>query len=157
MDEDPSQIEESIRSTRRQLGSNLQELEHRVKDATNWRVQFGRHPWVFIGAAFAGGVLLSAALSGRRRQSWSQAAQAVPMSASRHMGSASSEIWSGIKGGLIAAAGSQLRHLLSDLFPSVRDHTRTYVSAAGAARRTQCEQAVNGEHNRVAAEKSRLM
>ena len=158
MDEDPSKIEESIRSTRRQLGSNLQELEHRVKDATNWRVQFGRHPWAFIGAAFTGGVLLSVALSGRRSTSWSQsAAQAMPIGASRHVSSTTSEIWSDIKSGLVAAAGSQLRNVLNELIPGFSDHRRSYASAADAARRTQSAQASNGEHNRAAAEPPGLM
>jgi hypothetical protein len=65
--ESPDQIEDHIRSTRNELGDNLEELENRIKDATDWRVQFARHPVVFIGGAFAIGILLSIGLQRGRR------------------------------------------------------------------------------------------
>lgn len=67
MAEGSNEIEAHIRSTRDRLESNLQELEHRVKDAADWRVQFSRHPAIFLGAAFLGGVILGKALDGPRR------------------------------------------------------------------------------------------
>ena len=65
MAEGPDQIEHHIRSTRRELGDNLQELEGRIKDATNWRVQFARHPLAFLGGALAIGALISIGLRPR--------------------------------------------------------------------------------------------
>jgi hypothetical protein len=67
VDEGPIEIEAHIRSTRRRLEINLQELEHRVKDAADWRVHFSRHTAIFLGAAFVGGLILSSALGGRKR------------------------------------------------------------------------------------------
>ena len=36
------QITKQIEETRGELGANLQELEHKVKDVTDWRSQFGK-------------------------------------------------------------------------------------------------------------------
>jgi len=66
MGETTDQIEQYIESKRADLGSNLQELEQKVKDAADWRQRFQANPWAFMGAAFGGGVLL-AVMMGRRR------------------------------------------------------------------------------------------
>jgi Protein of unknown function (DUF3618) len=65
MDENSSQITREIENTRAELGSNLQELERRVKGMTDWRQQFAKSPVAMIGLAFGGGILLGAALGGR--------------------------------------------------------------------------------------------
>lgn len=130
MGEGPSQIEDHIRATRRQLEGNLQELEHKVKDAANWRVQFGRHPGPFLSVACAGGMLLGsmghkgrtarndAERSGDRERSTCIQARA------RH-GPVTSELWKGIKEGLMAAAASQIVVLLEEFLPSFRGHGAT--------------------------------
>ena len=58
MGEESSQITRNIEETRAQLGSNLQELEDRVRNATDWRQQFQKRPFGMIGLAFGGGILL---------------------------------------------------------------------------------------------------
>jgi hypothetical protein len=58
MGETPEQIRVQIEQARHRLGRNLNELDYRVKRTTDWRAQFDRRPWVFAGAAFAGGLLL---------------------------------------------------------------------------------------------------
>jgi hypothetical protein len=65
MGEEPDQIERHIDATRGQLGENLAELERKVKNATDWRMHFQRNPFPMMGAAFAGGLLLSMVV-GRR-------------------------------------------------------------------------------------------
>jgi hypothetical protein len=67
MDQTTNQIEAHIENTRENLGANLQELELKVKSATDWRHQFRRNPMAMLGAAFGGGVLL-AFIGGRRRR-----------------------------------------------------------------------------------------
>lgn len=138
MDESPGQIEEHIRSTRRELGSNLQELEDRVKDATDWRVQFGRHPGVFLGAAFGGGILLSAALGGgRRRERWRPESHEAPSrlhSAAPRERSATTQVWSKLKEGLAAAAGSHLSGLLGELISGFGQRGRETVPDRTAVR-----------------------
>jgi len=38
---------------RYRLGQDLDTLEQRVKQETDWRVQVNRRPWVFVGVPFA--------------------------------------------------------------------------------------------------------
>lgn len=145
MAEDPATIESEIRSTRQRLGSNLQELETRVRDATDWRVQFERHTGAFIGAAFGAGVLLSL-LVGRRRsardarsrnysRTYDSSDYSVPDSPPRdyvaagtgalsQVRSTAGEVWDRIKGGLVTAAGAQIHHLLGELIPGFSDRRR---------------------------------
>ena len=67
MGEATSQIEAHIEQTRAELGSNLHELEQKVKSVTDWRQQFERNPMLMLGLALAGGFLLANILGRRRR------------------------------------------------------------------------------------------
>lgn len=143
MDEHPDQIEDHIRSTQRELGSNLEELENKVKDATDWRVQFERHPVACLGIAFAGGLLLSAGLGGRRRPSstydriWTPAAAHMSGTGLRNPANdpgfgpreKSSHVWDGIKGALLAAAGTQVSNVLGEFLPGFKEHAAAESSA----------------------------
>ena len=61
MGQGPDQIETSIDATLGRLSENLEELEDKVKSATDWRTQFEKRPAVMaVSIAFAGGVLLAA-------------------------------------------------------------------------------------------------
>jgi len=74
MDEKPDQIMSHIESQRDQLGRNLNELETRVKGATDWRVQFDKNPMLMMGVALGGGLLLGSIVGGSKksqRSSWS--------------------------------------------------------------------------------------
>ena len=53
------EIANDIDQTRSDLKSNLEELETRVKEATDWRAHFRKRPGSMIAAALFGGVLLS--------------------------------------------------------------------------------------------------
>jgi len=55
MGEATSQIEAHIENTRADLGSNLQELEQKVKSVTDWKQHFQKSPMTLLGAAFGGG------------------------------------------------------------------------------------------------------
>lgn len=162
MDERPDQIEDHIRSTQRELGSNLKELEDKVKDATNWRVQFERHPIALLGIAFAGGLLLSAGLGGRRRRTpsyYGPWAPAPHMSGSglgtpaNDAGSErkakSSDVWGGIKGALLATAGTQVSSVLGDLLPGFKEHATQAREAAASERAPVPPASGNGVHDEV--------
>lgn len=60
MGEKSNQIERQIAIERGQLWRNLNELQSRVEDATDWRLQFQKRPLVMMGAAAGGGLLLAA-------------------------------------------------------------------------------------------------
>jgi len=61
MDEAPDQIRSEIDQARSRLGQDLNTLEYRIKQETDWRVQFARRPWPFLGAVFAFALLAGAA------------------------------------------------------------------------------------------------
>lgn len=157
VDERPDQIEDHIRSTQRELGSNFQELEDKVKDATNWRVQFERHPMALLGVAFAGGLLLSAGLGGRRRRTapyygpWMPPAH-LNGSGLGSQGSGpgverkekSSDVWDGIKGALFAAAGTQVSSILGELLPGFNEYA---PQPNGSAQSAASPTSGNGVHD----------
>lgn len=77
MGQEPNQITQDIAQARAELGSNLGELEHKVKSVADWRCQFKKRPMAILGLAFGGGLLLSRLMkhtNGRRgkwrRHSW---------------------------------------------------------------------------------------
>jgi len=67
-----------IESQRDQLGRNLNELESRVKSATDWRVQFNKNPMLMMGVALGGGMLLGSMVGSSRksgRSNWSSSSR----------------------------------------------------------------------------------
>ena len=58
MGETPTEIEAHIAEKRAELGRDLQEIEHRVREAVDWREQARRHPNAVYAAAFGIGMLL---------------------------------------------------------------------------------------------------
>jgi hypothetical protein len=69
MGEESSQIAREIENTRAELGSNLAELERKVKGFTDWRQRFEKSPLTMMGVAFGGGLLLATTVGGGRRGS----------------------------------------------------------------------------------------
>jgi hypothetical protein len=65
MGETAAEIENEIDHTREALKSNLEELETRVKDVTNWRSLTRKHPGAMVAAALLGGMVV-AGLIGKR-------------------------------------------------------------------------------------------
>jgi hypothetical protein len=63
-------IKNDVERARERLGANLNELQYRIKSEFDWRVQYRRYPWAFIGAAFGLALLVTLAISGvtRRRE-----------------------------------------------------------------------------------------
>jgi len=57
--EERDQIEQHIAEERESLGRNFDEIENRIKDATNLRAHFDRNIGWVLGAAVTGGFLLS--------------------------------------------------------------------------------------------------
>jgi ElaB/YqjD/DUF883 family membrane-anchored ribosome-binding protein len=67
MDETADQIRSEIEQTRAKLGQDLNDLEYKVKQETDWRVHVRRRPWPYLGAVFAVSMMLGLAVSGKRR------------------------------------------------------------------------------------------
>jgi len=69
MDERPDQIIGHIEAQRDQLGRNLNELETRVRQSTDWRTYYDRNPMLMMGAALGGGLLLGSMVGSKSRSS----------------------------------------------------------------------------------------
>jgi hypothetical protein len=120
MGERPERIAKHIEAERSQLGSNLQELEHKVKTATDWRAQFQKHPMTMIGVAFGGGVMLSTLLGQPRRRSvrrhWpsDDEDRKLGKEATHNTGTIrqkqhAAETWDNIKGALIGGSSRKVQ------------------------------------------------
>jgi hypothetical protein len=59
MGKDSDELKQRIEAERSRLGQNLNELEYRVKSATDWRTHFNERPGLLLGAAFGLGFLLA--------------------------------------------------------------------------------------------------
>ena len=57
------QIEREIRAERDELGRNLEDLEFKAKELTDWKAHYRNHSAVFLGAAAGLGVLLGAVMT----------------------------------------------------------------------------------------------
>jgi ElaB/YqjD/DUF883 family membrane-anchored ribosome-binding protein len=62
MDQRAAEIVKEIEDRRLRLGDSLQELETKVRDVTDWRTYYQRKPWLAIGLALGGGLLLAGLL-----------------------------------------------------------------------------------------------
>ncbi|MGH9630902.1 MAG: hypothetical protein ACRD7E_21535 [Bryobacteraceae bacterium] len=126
MDQRSDQIVEHIEQERSRLGHNLEELEGRVKTATDWRTHFNRHPFVFLGLAMGGGILLSGVVTGSSgsRSSSSAAWRHRTGSRARFSGPATSqqrqkaaETLDVVRGALIAFGTQKLKEFMSQSLP----------------------------------------
>ena len=61
MAQEPNEIREHIDAKRAKLGDDLEEIEHRMKNAVDWRSWYRKNTTAMLGAAAAGGFLLSMA------------------------------------------------------------------------------------------------
>ena len=119
------QIENHIENTREDLKSNLQELETRVKTATDWKHYFAEHTGTMIAAAFGGGVLLATMLGGRSsRESLSQAGASAESSRPWSRGTKHEvlENLDSIKSALVGTATTKFKGILGEVVPGFAEH-----------------------------------
>jgi hypothetical protein len=131
--ERPDQIEQRIASTRHELGNNLHELEHKVKQAADWRTYYERNPMTMVGVAFGGGVLLASLMGGRRGRNDAPYVTQVPRSAGYLTGAKqrdpASDLWQNVKAALIGLSGAKLRGFLDEALPGFSEHYDRFAHA----------------------------
>ena len=126
MDEKSDQIERQIVADRGQLGRNLNELESRVQDMTDWRAQFQKRPMLMIGVAASGGLLL-ASVTGRRSRSRRRPAEDSGDGRYEHrrgtelQKNKALETFDNIKGAMIAVAANTFQDFLGQLIPGFKE------------------------------------
>lgn len=119
-----NQIESYIEDKRSDLGSNLQELEQKVRSATDWQQYFRKNPLTMLGVAFGGGILL-ATMAGRRSHgvSYNRTRNNISsndvQSASDSSGAkdAALEAWDTIKGAVIGVAATRFKQYAEEILP----------------------------------------
>ena len=125
MGQTTDQIENQIENKREDLKSNLQELETRVKTATDWRHYFAEHTGTMIAAAFGGGVLLATMVGGRsNRASLSQVGGPSEPARPWRRGTKHEvlENVDSIKSALVGAAATKFKSILGELVPGFEEH-----------------------------------
>ena len=126
---DEETIKQHIDDERKQLARNLDEIEYRVKKATDFKTYFDRNTGLFLGAAVAGGFLLSRAFrkphSSRAGSRWEPNAaepdsnMAIPRSP-RHL-SRVAETVDNIFEGLVGVVSDKLHSFVADAVPGFRE------------------------------------
>jgi hypothetical protein len=122
------QIEAHIDDTREDLGSNLHELEQKVKSVTDWKQHFQTKPMTMLGVAFGGGILLATMLGGRRRKRGggesgfsSHATGSEPHAATDRQKHQALETWDNIKGALIGVAATRFKEFVGEVVPGFHE------------------------------------
>jgi hypothetical protein len=136
MVERSDQIEKHIASTRSELGSNLQELEDKVKQAADWRTYFERNPMMVMGLALGGGVLLGTMLGASNRVAGIVTEEHQNGKRSRD-GSRNPQVadsWGVLKGALIGLAGAKVRDVLNEALPGFNEQYDKMEKTPSAAR-----------------------
>ena len=137
MGETSDDIKRNIGRTREALGENVQELERKVKDATDWKAQYQKRPFTMIGVAFGGGLLLSQMVAGGGRNGRkryyetnghaqeSRGARLQPASpATDAQMKRAADTWDKIKGALVGVAATKFREFVGEVIPGFREEYR---------------------------------
>lgn len=138
METTPNQIEAHIERTRDALGSNLNELEEKVKSATDWEQHFRNNTGTSLALAFGGGLLLAAMFGGRGRRSLrpcipTMAAGAGAVQLASREGGVAHEAWDNVKSALIGVAATRLLGYAEEVFPSLRRKSERSAASAVAS------------------------
>ena len=116
------QIETHIEQTRESLGSNLDELEQKVRAATDWKHHFRTRPMTLLSLAFGGGVVLSAVIGGRTNRTKTRLLSesttgADPAAESIRRDEAEArQTWRNVKGAIVAVATTRLLKYAGEAF-----------------------------------------
>lgn len=137
------QIEAHLEDTRQDLGSNLHELERKVKGVTDWKQHFQNKPMTMLGVAFGGGVLLATALGGRRRKGrggdrgfLSPSTGTEPHAGTDRQKHKALETWDNIKGALIGVAATRFKEFVGEVVPGFHEQFQSTQEKAKAVEPT---------------------
>jgi hypothetical protein len=120
------QIEAHIEDTREDLGSNLNELEQKVKSVTDWKQHFQTNPMTLLSVAFGGGILLATMLGGRKTRRGERGFSSHDSGSEPHAGTDQQkhkalETWDNIKGALIGVAATRFKDFVGEVVPGFHE------------------------------------
>jgi hypothetical protein len=118
------QIENQIENKREDLKTNLEELQTRVKTATDWRHYFAEHTGTMLAAAFGGGVLLATMVGGRGNRASPNLAGSAEAARPWRTGTKHEvlENIDSIKSALVGAAATRFKGILGEVVPGFKEH-----------------------------------
>jgi hypothetical protein len=158
MGETTGQIASHIDDERRALRSNLQELEGRVRSATDWRQYVRNNPAATLAVAFGAG-LLAANMVGHGRSRRRTAAQLPPPETGNVAGPRKGEAlrpWRNIQSALVGATAAKVQEALADIVPGFKEHLgRVENRSRGSGPDAPPREAVQGEGDYRAAREYR--
>jgi hypothetical protein len=125
VDEETNRIKQHIDAERSELGRNFDEIENRVKSATSLKALFDKNTGWILGAAVAGGVLVSLAFGRSRtishRESEARNANVPrPRYLATHLRRVSNTV-DDIVDGLVGVAAQKLHSFVADAVPGFRE------------------------------------
>ena len=138
MGEKSNQIERQIQAERGQLGQNLNELQSKVQEVTDWRAQFEKRPMLMMGVAVGGGLLL-ASLTRRRSRSRRHFSEDRIDGTSEHrrgtelQKNKALETFDTIKGAMIGVAANTFQDFLGQIIPGFREQFQKTAQEKRAA------------------------
>ena len=112
---------DEIETSRDKLGENLHDLESRMREATNWRTYYQRHPYVFIGTAVGGGLLLSGILRSSKGSNGTIRHEVRHEGFQRAKGPGA-EILDQVKTALILYGAAKAKDVLGEILPGFRKY-----------------------------------
>ena len=125
-----SEIVREIQSHRSKLGEDLNDLQDKIKETTDWHTHYREHPHWFMGAAFLGGVAVAALVSvprGIRSRTVAapvetQPHYAAPRSSTPPIRTEVQRVVDEMKGALIAFGVAKLKDAVSAAVPGLAPH-----------------------------------
>lgn len=138
MGEKSNQIERQIQAERGQLGQNLNELQSKVEEVTNWRAQFQKRPMLMMGVAIGGGLLL-ASMTGRSSKRGRHAAEHHAGAGDMHQRGTelqknkALESFAIIKGAMIGVAANTFQDFLGQIIPGFKEQFQKTAQEKHAA------------------------
>lgn len=127
MGQTSDQIENQIETRREDLRSNLEELEYKVKSATDWRQQFRNNTGTLLAIAFGGGLLLAGITRRGGRRDYRGRVGTLAARVERAPRRASPRLqelrqtWDHIQSALIGVVASKVKDTLGEFIPGFRD------------------------------------
>jgi hypothetical protein len=122
MGQTTDEIENQIETTRESLRSNFEELETRVKSATDWRHYYKEHTGMMMAVAFGGGLLLSTLTRADTEATAADAADASNRNASSGTKHEVHRTFDTIASALVGTAATKLKGVLGEVIPGFSDH-----------------------------------
>lgn len=128
------QIEAHIEQAKEDLGSNLQELEQKVKSVADWKQHVRTNPMTMVGVAFGGGMLLSTIVGSRRTsRNWERRlGPSVPNGQIATKGKGM-KAWRLIKTALAGVAAARVQDFVGQVIPGFQEQYQRASEKAEAA------------------------